>query len=79
MTNLPLPAEPQFIVRAFPSDVSKPSVDLRRDYGLDTAIVEARTAALDGGARYRQVMVTDDRGMAWAIFNMLWSLYEGNE
>ena len=71
--------EAQFIVRAFPSDVSKPPVDLRRDYGLDTAIVEARSAALDSGAHYRQVMVTDDQGMAWVVFNMLWSIYEATD
>lgn len=65
-----------FIVRAFPANVTMPSVDLSRVWSLDMAIAMARTACRDRSAHYRQVIVTDDQGMTWAVFNMLWSIYE---
>lgn len=69
-------ADYPFIVRVFPSDASQPPVDITREAGIDTAIVGARNLAIDPVLHYRSVMVTDDRSMVWAQFNMLWTLAE---
>lgn len=66
---------PQFVIRVLSVDASEPEDRVPAGPYLDVAIDHA--IHLAAKSRVRSAIVTDDRGMEWARFNLLWQIPAG--
>jgi hypothetical protein len=69
-----MPDEKPFIVRGWPIDVAKTELSPERFGSFSGA--SQRAWELAQMAHVRSAAVTDDHGMTWCQFNMVWSIPE---
>jgi hypothetical protein len=66
-----------FIVRTWSVNAATEPAD--RDAGDDVDAAITLAQSLSGDKQYRSVIVTDQRSMVWAQFNMLWAAREDSD